>query len=111
LQLAEQKGDADGALALLRRLAVLSEHDGGVYRELLVRLVARREFAEAARVGEAAVNVDIMGFETHFAYAQALAGSGDKRHAKFEFESALLCQADPVRLAAAKAELKALGQR
>ena len=109
LQNAEQKGDAEGALALLRRLATLSEHDAGVYRELLTRLVARKEFAEAVRVGEAAVNVDMMGFETHFAYAQALAGAGDKQHAKFEFESALLCEADPVKLAAAKAELKALG--
>ncbi|HEY3495365.1 MAG TPA: tetratricopeptide repeat protein [Polyangiaceae bacterium] len=109
LQNAEKKSDADGALALLRRLAALSEHDAGVYRELLTRLVARREFAEAVRVGEAAVNVDMMGFETHFAYAQALAGTGDKRRAKFEFESALLCDADPVRLAAARSELKALG--
>jgi tetratricopeptide (TPR) repeat protein len=111
LQLAEKKGDADGALALLRRIAALSEHDAGVYRELVVRLVARREFAEAVRVGEAAVNVDMAGFETHFAYAQALAGTGDKRRAKFEFESALLCEADPVRQAAAKAELKALASR
>jgi tetratricopeptide (TPR) repeat protein len=110
-QLAEQKGDAARALELLRRLSVLSEHDAGVYRELLVRLVARREFAEALRVGEAALNVDIAGFETHFAYAQALLATGDKRRAKFEFESALLCQADPVRHAAARAELKALTAR
>jgi cellulose synthase operon protein C len=111
LRLAEEKGDADGALALLRRLAALSEHDAGVYRELLARLVARREFAEAVKVGEAAVYVDMTGFETHFAYAQALAGTGDGRRARFEFESALLCEADPVRIAAAKAELKTLGAR
>jgi cellulose synthase operon protein C len=111
LRLAEQKGDADAALALFRRLAALSEHDAGVYRELLTRLVARREFSEAVKVGEAALNVDMMGFETHFAYAQALAGTGDKRGARYEFETALLCEADPVRLAAARAELKALGVR
>jgi tetratricopeptide (TPR) repeat protein len=109
MRLAEAKGDADAALGLLRRIAALSEHDAGAYRELLVRLVARREFAEAVKVGEAAVNVDMAGFETHFAYAQALAGAGDRRRARFEFESALLCEADPVRIAAAKAELKALG--
>ena len=111
LRIAEEQSDADGALALLRKLAMLSEHDANVFRELLLRLVARKELAEAVRVGESAVNVDITGFETHFAFAEALAGTGDKRRAAFEYESALLCDADPVRMVEVKSRLKALGVR
>jgi tetratricopeptide (TPR) repeat protein len=109
LRLAEEQSDADGALTLLRKLALLSEHDAGIYRELLLRLVARKEFAEAVRVGESAVNVDVNGFESHFAFAEALAGTGDKRRAIFEYESALLCPAEPMRMLEAKSRLKALG--
>lgn len=109
LRHAEEQSDADGALALLRKLALLSEHDASVYRELLVRLVARKEYAEAVQVGESAVNVDITGFESHFAFAEALAGTGDKRRAIFEYESALLCEAEPMRIVEAKSRLKALG--
>jgi tetratricopeptide (TPR) repeat protein len=111
LRHAEEQSDAEGALALLRKLALLSEHDASIYRELLLRLVARKEFAEAVRVGESAVNVDITGFESHFAFAEALAATGDKRRAVFEYESALLCEAEPMRMVEAKSRLKALGVR
>jgi Flp pilus assembly protein TadD len=105
---ADERSDVDGALALLQRIAALSEHDAGLYRELLKRLVVRGDFAGAARVGEAAIYVDVTSFETHFAFGQALAKTGDKKRAAFELESALLCQAADESLALAKAELAKL---
>jgi tetratricopeptide (TPR) repeat protein len=105
LRYADARNDADGALDFLRRIAALTEHDASVYRELLTRLVARGLFAEAVKVGEAAIYVDITSFETHFAFAEALAQTGDKKRARFELESALLCEADPSRIAEAKRKL------
>jgi tetratricopeptide (TPR) repeat protein len=108
LRLADARGDADAGLDLLRRIAALTEHDAGIYRELLRRLVTRGLFAEAVKVGESAIFVDMTSFETHFAFAEALAQTGDKKRARFELESALLCEADPNRIAEAK---KKLGRR
>jgi tetratricopeptide (TPR) repeat protein len=108
LRAADARGDADGALALLKSIAALSEHDASIYRELLQRLVRRGAFGEAVAVGDAAVWVDMTNFETHFAFADALARTGDKKRARFELESALLCQAEPSRLAEAKKKLATL---
>jgi tetratricopeptide (TPR) repeat protein len=105
LRNAEARGDADASLALLRRIAALAEHDSGVYRELMRRLVAAGLYAEAVRTGEGAIMADVTGFETHFAFAEALAATGDKKRARFELESALLCEAEPDRLAEAKRRL------
>jgi tetratricopeptide (TPR) repeat protein len=108
LRAADARGDADGALALLKSIAALSEHDASIYRELLQRLVRRGAFEEAVRVGDSAVWVDMTSFETHFAFAEALARTGDKNRARFELESALLCRAEPSQLAEAKKKLAAL---
>jgi cellulose synthase operon protein C len=108
---AEERGNADLALDLLRRIAALSEHDAAVHRELLQRLVARGAFAEAVRVGEGAIFVDMTGFETHFAFAEALAQTGDRKRAAFELESALLCKADEGQATEARRRLKALQRR
>jgi tetratricopeptide (TPR) repeat protein len=109
LKLAEQKADADRALALLKKLSVLAEHDPSVHRELLLRLVARGDFAGAVAAGEAAIHADITSFETHRAFAEALLKTGDKKRAIFELVSALLCEADPTALAAVRATLVSLG--
>jgi tetratricopeptide (TPR) repeat protein len=105
LRLADARNDADTGLDLLRRIAALTEHDAGIYRELLRRLVARGLFAEAVKVGDSAILVDMTSFDTHYAFAEALAQTGDKKRARFELESALLCQADPSRIAEAKQKL------
>ena len=105
LHAADARGDADGALALLRQIAALSEHDAATYRELLRRLVGRGLYAEGVQVGDSAILVDMMGFETHFAFAEALTQTGNKKRARFELESALLCAAEPSRLAEAKRRL------
>jgi len=109
LALSEAKSDADRSLALLRKIVALSEHDASAYRELLTRLVARGAFAEAVSVGEAAINADITGFGTHRAFAEALAKTGNTKRARFELESALLCEAEAGELAEAKTALRALG--
>jgi predicted Zn-dependent protease len=111
LKLADESGDADGGLVLLERLARLSEHDAGLHRELLRRLLVRGDYAGAVRIGEAAVYVDMLGFETHRGFAEALAKTGDKSRAAFELETALLCDADPPNLAAAKSALAKLRGR
>ena len=108
LKLADESGDATGALALLERLARLSEHDAGLHRELLRRLLARGDYAGAVRIGEAAIFTDMLGFDTHRGFAEALAKTGDPQRAIFELETALLCDADPPDLAAAKSELAKL---
>jgi len=110
LTLSEGKGDAERSLAILRKLVALSEHDATAHRELLTRLVARGAFAEAVTVGEAAINADITGFGTHRAFAEALAKTGNVKRARFELESALLCEAEPGEQAEAKAALSALGK-
>lgn len=109
LKLAEQKNDADRSLALLKKLAALSEHDPTVHRELLVRLVARGAYAEAVAAGEGAIYADITGFQTHRAFAEALIKTGDKKRAIFELVSAMLCDADPVELSAVRVTLEGLG--
>jgi tetratricopeptide (TPR) repeat protein len=115
LTLAQEKNDDDRAVALLKKIVALSEHDAGAHRGLLERLVARGQFEEAAALGEDAIWVDLLGFDTHFLFAQALAGKGDTKRAEFELETSLLCQAEPAEIAKAKALLeeiqKKLGKR
>lgn len=109
LKLSEQKGDADRSLELLKKLALLSEHDPSVYRELLLRLVARGDFAGAVAAGEAAIHADVTSFETHRAFAEALLKTGDKKRAIFELVSAMLCEAEPAQVAEVRALLVSLG--
>jgi cellulose synthase operon protein C len=105
LAIAQERKDDESAVGLLKKIVVLSEHDAGAYRALLERLVARSEFDDALKVGEDAIWVDLLGFETHFLFAQALLGKGDHKRAEFELETALLCQAEPDRVALAKTKL------
>jgi tetratricopeptide (TPR) repeat protein len=85
----EDKREAD-ELELLRALAKLDQHDKKVWRLLLDRLVARKEWDEARRVGEGAVFADVTGGATHVLYARALQAGGAHEKAAFELETALL---------------------
>jgi tetratricopeptide (TPR) repeat protein len=100
-ELAKQTKDEEEEIRILKELAPLEEHEAAIYRRLLSLLVARKEYAQALPVGEAAVYVDIEGIETHSLYAQALAGEGRFDEAAFEFESALLAPSRPAELGAA----------
>jgi len=79
------------ALAWLRQIARLDQHDRKAYRLLLERLVETKQFAEAKAVGEAALFVDVENPAIHSLYATALAETGDRKKAVFELESGLAC--------------------
>lgn len=98
------KREAD-ALAALREIARLDQHDRRTYKLLLEKLVAAGRWEEAKRVGEAALYVDVLSPATHVGYARALSATGDHRSASFELDSALLCDAPPPEKAMAHALL------
>jgi len=103
--LALEEKDEDAALKTLRALAPLEEHDKRVWRMFLERLVQRKEWAEAVKVGESALFVDVHSAPVHIAYARALSAVGRHDAAQFEAESALLCKATKKEEASAHAVL------
>jgi Tfp pilus assembly protein PilF len=90
----EEKRDAD-ALAALREVTRLDQHDRRAWALLLHRVVAAKQWDDAKRIGESAVYVDVESAAIHGDYARALAATGDHEAAAFELESALLCDAKP----------------
>ncbi|MDX2051958.1 MAG: hypothetical protein SFV15_06155 [Polyangiaceae bacterium] len=91
VQLGERMGKPEVELDALRKLALLDEHNPGIYRRLLERLLIRGEIDEGVRVGEAAVYADMDGLGTHVAYAELLLRAEKREQAIFELESAALC--------------------
>jgi len=106
--LAEKSADASGELRALRALGALEQHEPKVYQRLLRRLNESGAYAEAAQVGEAAVFADVSGLSTHLLFAQALARIGNVERARFEFESATLCEGSSEEVAEAHAQLAEL---
>jgi cellulose synthase operon protein C len=106
------KRDA-AALDALREIARLDQHDRRAYKLLLGTLVDGAQWAEARRVGESAIYVDVESAQVHVDYARALAATGDHEAAAFELESALLCEQKPperaITLALLAVERLALG--
>ena len=98
----EEKRDAD-ALAVLKKLAVLEQHDRRVWRQLLSRLVEQKKWDDAKKVGESTLFVDAEGITTHLDYARALSATGGHDRAAFELESATMCSGQPKQLATAHA--------
>jgi tetratricopeptide (TPR) repeat protein len=88
--MAKKANDADRELAYLRPLAALDQHDRRVWRRLMARLLEKKAWAEAKRVGEGAMFVDVHGAETHALYAEALMGGAEPDKAIFEAETTLL---------------------
>ena len=99
-----QRRDAD-ALAALREIARLDQHNGRVYTLLLEKLVSSGQWDEAKRVGQAAIYVDVASAAIHVSYARALSATGEHEAAAFELESALLCDSKPKAKATAHALL------
>lgn len=95
--------DSD-ALNLLREIARVDQHDRKAWSLLLSKLVDAKLWAEARKVGESALYVDVEDAGIHTHYAQALSALGDHDTASFELESALLCDGKPEQ----KAEVHAL---
>ena len=102
---AEKTGDLPAELSALRALAGLEQHEPRVYQRLLRRLNESRAFAEAAKLGEAAIYADVEGLSTHLLFAEALANTGQRARALFELESAALCEGSAEDLAEAHARL------
>jgi tetratricopeptide (TPR) repeat protein len=114
LELAHAAKRPDDELAVLRKLAPLEQHDAGLWRMYMARLVEAKAWDEAKRAGESAVFVDLEGAETHLAYGRALGATGDHERAAFELETALLTE-PPAPVAAAThqalaVEYRALGK-
>jgi tetratricopeptide (TPR) repeat protein len=84
---AKREGDE---LELLRKLAQLEQHDKKIWRLLLEKLVAQKQWDEARRIGDSAVYVDVTGGPTHVLYARALQAQGAHDKAAFELETALM---------------------
>jgi tetratricopeptide (TPR) repeat protein len=106
--LAEKRGDSSTELAALRVLAQLEQHEPRVYQRLLRRLNEAGAFSEAVKVGEAAIYADVEGLSTHLLFAEALAHTGQRERARFELESAVLCEGTPQDMAEAHARLSDL---
>lgn len=85
----EEKREGD-ELDLLRKLTKLEQHDKQIWRLLLEKLVAEKQWDEARRVGDSAIFVDVTGGPTHVLYARALQAQGAHDKAAFELETALL---------------------
>jgi tetratricopeptide (TPR) repeat protein len=94
-EIAPKLGDARAELDALRGLAALDQHDPVVYQKLLRILLERKLGAEALRVAEAAIYVDVLGLKTHLLAAEAWEQNRQAARARFELESAVLCQGEP----------------
>jgi Flp pilus assembly protein TadD len=103
--LANDEGRDGDALAALRELTRLDQHDRRAWGLLLEKLVSAGRWDEARRAGEAALFVDVENAAVHVAYARALSAGGAHEAAAFELESALLCESKPEDKSAARALL------
>ena len=103
--LAHEGGDEAAELDLLQKLAQLEQHDHKVWRLYLEKLVAKKSWEEARKVGESAVFVDVLGGQTHTLYARALSAQGAHDKAAYELESAVLCKLKDKEMATAHALL------
>ncbi|HET9959024.1 MAG TPA: tetratricopeptide repeat protein, partial [Polyangiaceae bacterium] len=113
--MAREAKDTQAELEYLKPLAVLAPHQPAVQLRYVRALLEQGRVAEAVLAGETAIYSDMLGFETHRAYAQALAKDGKAERARFEYESALLCKSAPERRAELQNEfatlLEQMGQR
>lgn len=110
-RLLEQMGDRATELDILRKLAVLEQHDSSLYRALLHALLDAKRPEEAVRIGASAVYVDLEGLETHALYAEALEQTGDLKKAAFELETAALCPGSADTVASVQRKLDDLYRR
>lgn len=93
--LAKKEHREADALSLLRQLAALDQHDRKVYGKLLDALVSAGQWAEARKIGENAMFVDVENPAIHALYARALAAGNNHAQAIFELSTALLANPQP----------------
>ncbi|NOU26498.1 MAG: tetratricopeptide repeat protein [Polyangiaceae bacterium] len=85
----------DDQLDILRKLAPLDQHNRRVWRGLMVRLVAKKQWEEARRVCESTLYVDVENAEIHNLCAATYDELGLGDAALFEAESALASTPKP----------------
>jgi tetratricopeptide (TPR) repeat protein len=92
VDLAHKQHDKDAELAGLRKLALLEEHDGRVYRRLVQALVEKKLYKEAVKFGDMGIYADMENMQMHTLFAQALIGAKMYPRAIYELETAVLCK-------------------
>lgn len=100
--------DEEREMAVLRKLTVIDENDGGSYRRLLSLLLGHRVLDDARSVGEAAIWADVESTLTHRLYGEVLVAAGARREAIQELTSAVLGKGSGAELLAAHRRLSDL---
>ncbi len=90
----EDKREGD-ILPLVRKFALLEQHDARVWRVYTEKLVQAKAWDELVTAGEAAIFVDVLRPDVHLDYARALLETGNLEKADFEIESARLTKPAP----------------
>lgn len=110
----QQHAQPDRELTQLRAWAAVAEHDPGVHRRLVELLVEQNHVQEAISAAGRLIWVDLANIETHRLAGLAYARGGRWGDAEFEWQSALLCPAEPDQLLRLQqtwqAELKRAGR-
>jgi tetratricopeptide (TPR) repeat protein len=91
-EIAKEENRDDDMLDIMRKYAMLDQHDPKVWGWLMKRLVDNKMWDEAKKVGEGAMFVAIYDEHVHTNYGKALAATGLHERAVYEYESALLCE-------------------
>jgi Tfp pilus assembly protein PilF len=95
----EDKREGD-VLPLLRKLAMLEQHDARIWRAYTDKLVEAKAWDELVEQGEAAIFVDVERPDVHLDYARGLLEKGRFTQAEFEIESARATKAPPKAMSA-----------
>lgn len=90
--LARKQGRRADALAALRELSVLDQHERRAYGRLMAQLEDAGLWDEMLQVGARAIYADVHSALVHRLYGEALARAGNEQAARFELETALLCE-------------------
>jgi tetratricopeptide (TPR) repeat protein len=110
----QEHADPVRELTHLRAWAAVAEHDPGVHRRLVELLLEQDEPEEAIGAAGRLIWVDLANIETHRWAGLAFARGGRFQDAEFEWQSALLCPAEPDQVLRLKqtwqAELKRAGR-
>ena len=88
----KREGDV---LPLVRKMALLEQHDPRLWRVYTAKLVEAKAWDELVQAGESAIFVDVERADTHLDFARGLLEKGRIAQAEFEIESARACKPQP----------------
>jgi tetratricopeptide (TPR) repeat protein len=87
--------DEPAETSILERIVAIEENDAEAHRRLVTLLLREKRFADARRVAEAMVHVDVESSETHRLHAEALLGMNQRKEALAALEMAVLGRGKP----------------